>query len=112
MPSLEHPSTGNDANNPANNNNDGNNNQKQQRPRAAIVFSSSIFSSSSSHLPLVANINNRGDVRSFEDFGPLVDDGAPYSAIGEIELGIISSRLIFPSPPCESKPHDIQDFDL
>lgn len=44
--------------------------------------------------------------------GPLVDDGAPFSAIGETELRMISSQLMFPSPPLEPKTKEIANYDL
>lgn len=45
-----------------------------------------------------------------EKIGPLVDEGAPYIAIGEMELHIAGKKLIHP-PIIESKPQEFAEYD-
>lgn len=68
---------------------------------------------STSSVLSVASTN--GESTSFTDnpeLGPLLDDGAPFSSIGEIELRTISSTLIYPQPPIEENPVELKGYDM
>ena len=86
---------------PSSTNNSGNNSQN----KVALGFTYNLGSSKT----LIGNMSS-GHIASFNETGPLVDDGAPYSAIGEVELQLVSSELIH-KPELESKPDAVAEYD-
>lgn len=83
------------------------------KPKIAHGFTSSLSASLSTPQVLVANASRchqQSDNR-FNETGPLVDDGAPFSAIGEVELNLLRSRLEYVSPSLLDKPPQLQQFD-
>lgn len=56
---------------------------------AALVFTSALVPSPT----LIAN-TSQPDAARFDVTGPLMDDGAPFSAIGEVQLKFLRPRLL------------------
>ena len=82
---------------------------KRKTPSAAMGFTS-VFSSTKT---LIANYSRNYqmiDRMSFKNIGPLVYEGEPFSAIGEVELQLISDEVIY-SPGCTDKPEELRDYD-
>lgn len=77
---------------------------KHTKPLVAMGFTSALYSSF-----LVAKVA-KPDIADFRNTGPLVDDRAPYSAIGEIEFLTIKNQLIH-SPELEPKPETLAAYD-
>lgn len=77
---------------------------ESRKAKLVLGFTSTVTSST-----LVANSSNSVSA-AFRNVGPLVDDAAPYSAIGEMELHIMSKGLIEP-PLIEPKPEMFADYD-
>lgn len=76
----------------------------QPNKRIALGFTSSLQSNNTLHCNIASTVTS-----SF-DAGPLVDDGAPYSAIGEVEVQLLRNQLST-DLILEPKPDELQNYE-
>lgn len=110
FPSLERPANANAATAGQAVHDGEKNGNQNDKPEVGMTFMATLSSSSVLHAAST-NSSTDSDTKKTAAFGPLVDDGAPFSALGEVEMRTLKSSLIYADPPIEDKPPELQGYD-